>query len=1122
MVITGFISPTGATNEPRSMWVESDLVVRLRLAAEPTPETAEPTGLYERDDFSAISYKVYREVDGVDALVEGYESVAVTINDAIPASASLPRDWGKDGVGYNFRHVVPAAAFAANATHRVVYRFVTSFDSVTTQHCVTVHVQGPTGDTASAGSGTVTGEPGPAGGDGPGYLATSVTSLTIGTGSKSFTTQEGLAYTAGARVRTSSEADTSNWMEGLCTSYSGTSLVVNVTLTDGSGTHSDWNINLAGEPGDGGGDPGPQGEQGEPGPPGAGFRFDVTVDPYNADPDDDAATNTLAIQAALDAAEQWAIDNPGLIPVVYVPDELFPCEEIEVNGNVALSIRGIIQLPSGDTDTGNLIRVTGGGRVEGGVVDMQDSGDPLVGNGIRFEGADGKAIGVRVINAKRQGITALDTAIRTEIEDCIIEGGPLSLRIRDPNCRVRRCKFLNFTGEKAFIVDPATADATYFEMSECYGYTSHGGWEAFGLVDPGDGVIDETGQILCGALTNHGGKARYAIQGGHGFKPGDGFWMFTSGYATSSSSETVDTGTRVFTVASGLAYVANAPIRVTASDGDYVTGVVTSYSGTTLTIAATTAVGSGTKTSWVVSTYAWDISHKILACGGDLFVRVKSPTTFELYASARAAMTATDGTAPATRIDLGTAGTTGTDIYFTTPLGGQHAVSTGTGIDFANELLTTDDEHGFQTGEPVRLTPSMLTDQFPSGLQNYGWVVLNSNYQACVDAGAAGITATYMRPKRINKVVLDGNVFEAPNTSLNAGCLIKVHNTNSLFIDGVLQNSIDDSLLSSVDDIQSLRLGGNNRDVHLRGMRLSDGLFVQAFSNITRFYAEKCEFGDGFNITNSPPVTGFCAQVAKFFQCVLRTGSYCVEMDYRDDDMESWEFDACEFRGYTSGATRISLFRNAGNYDGAIYGGTQMLRGGKIWLKPNCKWGTEGYEGLSVPTLTALTNTLRATNHGLRHGDMVYFTAGTMPENMSGDIPYWVRVTDYRDFKIYPSRVDADADTNVIDIVSTGAGVGSAVVMHSHDGKLGIQMHQSSTFADYLLRTLNSPMDIQAEDLTRLKDTSIWVPYGLRVWKGKVAESASPGWVCTTPSNPLAGPATAAVFRAMPALLGTE
>ncbi|KYK44774.1 hypothetical protein A1D31_35720 [Bradyrhizobium liaoningense] len=85
---------------------------------------------------------------------------------------------------------------------------------------------------------------------GKSYGGTSTTSLTIGTGSKVFTTQAGLAYTNGARVRASSAANTSNWMEGLA-AYSGTTLTINVDKTNGSGTLADWNFNVVGEPGAG-------------------------------------------------------------------------------------------------------------------------------------------------------------------------------------------------------------------------------------------------------------------------------------------------------------------------------------------------------------------------------------------------------------------------------------------------------------------------------------------------------------------------------------------------------------------------------------------------------------------------------------------------------------------------------------------------------------------------------------------------------------------------------------------------------------------------------------------------------------------------------------------------------
>jgi hypothetical protein len=90
------------------------------------------------------------------------------------------------------------------------------------------------------------GAPGATGATGSGYQATSTTSLAIGTGTKVFTTQAGLAYTAGARVRASSGT---TYMEGLVTAYSGTNLSVNVDAVLGTGTFATWNINLAGQPG---------------------------------------------------------------------------------------------------------------------------------------------------------------------------------------------------------------------------------------------------------------------------------------------------------------------------------------------------------------------------------------------------------------------------------------------------------------------------------------------------------------------------------------------------------------------------------------------------------------------------------------------------------------------------------------------------------------------------------------------------------------------------------------------------------------------------------------------------------------------------------------------------------
>ena len=82
---------------------------------------------------------------------------------------------------------------------------------------------------------------------GQGYGATSTTSNTIGTGSKTFTIQANQAYQTDDRIRAAGAA--SNYMEGTVTSYSGTTLVMNVTRVVGSGTYSNWNIGIVGDVG---------------------------------------------------------------------------------------------------------------------------------------------------------------------------------------------------------------------------------------------------------------------------------------------------------------------------------------------------------------------------------------------------------------------------------------------------------------------------------------------------------------------------------------------------------------------------------------------------------------------------------------------------------------------------------------------------------------------------------------------------------------------------------------------------------------------------------------------------------------------------------------------------------
>jgi len=79
------------------------------------------------------------------------------------------------------------------------------------------------------------------------YSTTSTTSNSIGTGSKTFTVESSKPYQVGTPLRiTDSAAPTTNWMDGIVTAYSGTTLTVSSVSYAGSGTKTSWNINIGG------------------------------------------------------------------------------------------------------------------------------------------------------------------------------------------------------------------------------------------------------------------------------------------------------------------------------------------------------------------------------------------------------------------------------------------------------------------------------------------------------------------------------------------------------------------------------------------------------------------------------------------------------------------------------------------------------------------------------------------------------------------------------------------------------------------------------------------------------------------------------------------------------------
>lgn len=76
---------------------------------------------------------------------------------------------------------------------------------------------------------------------------TSTSSITIGTGSKTFATTHTGSYFVGFRVQVYSDADSSNYVEGIITSISSnTNIVVLVDTVGGSGVYTDWTFSHIG------------------------------------------------------------------------------------------------------------------------------------------------------------------------------------------------------------------------------------------------------------------------------------------------------------------------------------------------------------------------------------------------------------------------------------------------------------------------------------------------------------------------------------------------------------------------------------------------------------------------------------------------------------------------------------------------------------------------------------------------------------------------------------------------------------------------------------------------------------------------------------------------------------
>ena len=84
---------------------------------------------------------------------------------------------------------------------------------------------------------------------GVGFALTSASSVAVGTGTKTFTTNlsaTNSAFVIGSRVRVISTATPTTYMEGTITAFATTTMTVSVDATSGTGTLTSWKITIAG------------------------------------------------------------------------------------------------------------------------------------------------------------------------------------------------------------------------------------------------------------------------------------------------------------------------------------------------------------------------------------------------------------------------------------------------------------------------------------------------------------------------------------------------------------------------------------------------------------------------------------------------------------------------------------------------------------------------------------------------------------------------------------------------------------------------------------------------------------------------------------------------------------
>ena len=185
---------------------------------------------------------------------------------------------------------------------------------------ITSPSQGPRGPQGISGPTGTQGPPGPQGL--PGSIGPTAPPLAyaiqannplalISSGTVTFQcTSIPVAYQGGERIRASSRGVANNYMEGIVLSLSASNMTVSITHSVGSGTYSDWNINIAGDIGASG--------TTTSGMPVAGTAGQYLIKNSSVDYDVAWATRTIITEAPIDGTI-YARQNATWVAVGTIP-----------------------------------------------------------------------------------------------------------------------------------------------------------------------------------------------------------------------------------------------------------------------------------------------------------------------------------------------------------------------------------------------------------------------------------------------------------------------------------------------------------------------------------------------------------------------------------------------------------------------------------------------------------------------------------------------------------------------------------------------------------------------------------------------------------------------------------